>query len=71
MKYFKATGLSLPSEVIIKIDKDRGDIPRSRYILRILERTYLNTGTLGHKINEEDKPNAGFGSQTLSESRNP
>jgi hypothetical protein len=36
----KPTGFSLPSELIQKIDDERGDIPRSRYLLRILEKTY-------------------------------
>jgi hypothetical protein len=36
----KPTGFSLPSELIRKIDTERGDIPRSRYLLRILERVY-------------------------------
>jgi hypothetical protein len=36
----KPTGFSLPSELIRKIDAERGDIPRSRYLLRILEKVY-------------------------------
>jgi hypothetical protein len=37
-----ATGLSIPRVLKERIDKDRGDIPRSRFILRILEKTYGN-----------------------------
>jgi hypothetical protein len=37
----KPTGFSLPSELIQRIDAERGDIPRSRFLLRILERSYL------------------------------
>ena len=37
-----ATGLSMPRALKERIDKDRGDIPRSRFILRILEKTYGN-----------------------------
>ncbi len=29
--------LTIPGELLKKIDKDRGDIPRSRFILRLLE----------------------------------
>ena len=33
-------GISLPTEVINKIDKGRGDISRSRYLLRRIEKTF-------------------------------
>jgi metal-responsive CopG/Arc/MetJ family transcriptional regulator len=33
--------ISLPKEILEKIDNERKDIPRSRYILRIIERLYL------------------------------
>ena len=33
-------GISLPKEIMTKIDQDRGDISRSRYVLRLLERIY-------------------------------
>lgn len=36
-----AVGISLPRNIISKIDSDRGDISRSKYLLRILEKTYL------------------------------
>jgi hypothetical protein len=36
----KPTGFLLPGELIQKIDAERGDIPRSRFLLRILEKTY-------------------------------
>jgi hypothetical protein len=35
-----AVGISLPKDIISKIDAERGDIPRSRYLLRILENSY-------------------------------
>lgn len=34
-------GISFPKKVIEKIDEERGDIPRSKYLLRIIERTCL------------------------------
>ena len=33
-------GISLPTEVLLRIDKDRGLIPRSRYLLKLIEITY-------------------------------
>jgi metal-responsive CopG/Arc/MetJ family transcriptional regulator len=35
-------GITLPKSIIQRIDKKRGDIPRSRYILRSIER-YLGS----------------------------
>jgi len=40
MRKNTATGISLPNELVKKIDAERGDIPRSRYVLRLLEKTY-------------------------------
>ena len=33
-------GISLPTEVMHKIDVARGDISRSRYLLRLIEKVY-------------------------------
>jgi hypothetical protein len=33
-------GISLPKQIISRIDLERGDVPRSKYLLRILERMY-------------------------------
>lgn len=35
-----AVGISLPRDIITKIDRERGDISRSRYLLRIVQRVY-------------------------------
>jgi hypothetical protein len=40
MQKCKSTGLSLPTELMLKIDRERGDIPRSRFLLRIIEEVY-------------------------------
>jgi len=32
--------ISLPKEMVERIDEDRGDITRSRYILRMIEKAY-------------------------------
>ena len=34
----------MPKNLMQKIDIDRGDIPRSRYVLRILEKQYTFDG---------------------------
>jgi len=34
-----AVGISLPKTVISRIDIERGDISRSRYVLRLIEKT--------------------------------
>ncbi len=38
MQKYSSTGISFPNEVLLKIDAKRGDISRSRYILRQLEK---------------------------------
>jgi hypothetical protein len=40
MKHYIATGLSLPVHLLKRIDLERGDVSRSRYLLRILETQY-------------------------------
>jgi hypothetical protein len=36
----KSFGTSLPAEMLKQIDNERGDISRSRYIFRLLEKAY-------------------------------
>ncbi len=31
---------TIPSELLRKIDNDRGDVPRSRFIMRLLEKAF-------------------------------
>lgn len=57
MQYSIAIGISLPKDLMQKIDIDRGDIPRSRYVLRILEKQYpfeakniVEKGLLDHEF---------------------
>lgn len=35
-----SVGISLPQDIILRIDAQRGDIPRSRWVLRLLEIAY-------------------------------
>ena len=39
-----AVGISLPAKLMKKIDVERGDIPRSSYVLRMLEKQYTLKG---------------------------
>ena len=34
-------GISFPKELLEKIDKEMQDIPRSKYVMRIIERLYV------------------------------
>ena len=36
----KQVGISLPKDIVGRIDDDRRDIPRSKYILRLIENFY-------------------------------
>jgi metal-responsive CopG/Arc/MetJ family transcriptional regulator len=36
-----SVGISFPKELLEKIDKERQDIPRSKYVMRIIERLYV------------------------------
>jgi hypothetical protein len=38
MQKYSQTGISFPNEVLWRIDAERGDVSRSRYILRQLEK---------------------------------
>lgn len=40
MRRTRNAGLSLPVEWMTRIDENRGDIPRSKYFLRLLEKAY-------------------------------
>ena len=40
----KSAGISIPTDLLSEIDKNRGDISRSRYIVRIIEQVYFKKG---------------------------
>ena len=40
MSTIRVIGVSIPKDLIQKIDADRGDINRSRYIRRLVEAAY-------------------------------
>jgi hypothetical protein len=39
------SGISFPKSILSKIDKDRGPIPRSRFLVKLIELAY-NTNTI-------------------------
>jgi metal-responsive CopG/Arc/MetJ family transcriptional regulator len=67
MKLYISTGLSLPRKLLRKIDIERGDVSRSRYILRLLEKTYAD-----EEYEEcQDSPDRRLETLQSSESRRP
>jgi hypothetical protein len=49
-----SVGISFDKDILEKIDKERGDIPRSKYIIKFLKREYTtkNTGKISrNKLN--------------------
>ncbi len=53
-----AVGISLPQNILGRIDADRGDVSRSRFLLRIIERVY-NTNLLQDERNTSAKEHNG------------
>lgn len=65
-------GLSLPKEILSKIDKERGDIPRSKYILRILQRMFANAGTpVDDKVTGKDSGHQKLGYKNVPHESSP
>lgn len=59
-----ATGISFQKGLIFKIDSERGDVPRSKYIQRILERYYLLQETQKEEKNIKfDSPDSTTGAK--------
>lgn len=77
MQSFIAVGISLPREIVDKIDLERGDVPRSRFVLRILERTYsANNDKIRKPVNSNvknrrDSPDIRFPGLSSNESNGP
>ena len=59
-------GITLPKSIIQKIDNKRGDIPRSRYIRRAIER-YLGSNSRRHRQQrQQTKQPKGGGNRKMS-----
>jgi hypothetical protein len=51
-KQTKPVGISVPKELLEKLDGERGDVSRTRYVLRIIEQYYQrkqNNGCVGRE----------------------
>ena len=46
-------GISLSCDIWLQIDKDKGDISRSRFIQRLIKKAYSTTGTM--KIDKKNQ----------------
>ena len=59
MQKIIAVGISLPKKIVERIDNDRQDVPRSRYVLRLLENSYLRKNSkidsLDHSLESLNK----------------
>lgn len=72
-----ATGISIPKRLKQRIDEERGDVSRSKYVCRLLERSYSpnsnNRSKLVHKIikNRRDSPDSRFRGLVSDESEGP
>jgi hypothetical protein len=44
------TGLSLPADLFVRIELQRGDIGRSRYILRLIEKALTEDKNQNKKV---------------------
>jgi hypothetical protein len=53
MSYVSIT-ITLPEKIVNKIDCERGDINRSRYILRLLEQSYSDIHADGQEAVKKD-----------------
>ena len=50
MKRFIPTGLSLPSSLIQEIDMQRGDVPRSRFVLKLIQQSLQKKSNESNEI---------------------
>lgn len=57
-------GISLPREIIHRIDLDRKDIPRSRYMLRLIEKAYADENRIIMKEPTQTGSRLGTSSQS-------
>jgi metal-responsive CopG/Arc/MetJ family transcriptional regulator len=51
-------GISIPTKLLAKIDGERGDVPRSRFLQRIVEQTYARKDDAAHTNTNEEGASA-------------
>lgn len=67
MQNYISVGISLPRKIMKKIDDERGDISRSRYLLRLLERTSV-PNKVEHLTGQKKSPHLDERNQRFMES---
>ena len=53
---YLAIGISLPQKILLRIDSERGDVSRSRYLLRAIENALRGKGKEEQKKNSNEDP---------------
>ena len=66
MQKYSATGISFPNEILQQIDAKRGDVSRSRYMLRLLEKVLQTDSTSGERANQSTESPNGSESKWLN-----
>ena len=74
MQEIISVGISFPKNVLTRIDSKRGDVPRSRYLLRVIEKALQREEKEEWQRNCDEKTSrdsldSRFGSLQSSESR--
>lgn len=65
-------GISLPKMVISKIDSERRDVSRSRYILRLIQRAYsIDSLTKPQKISQAESRDGASNQPAISDIKQP
>ncbi len=71
MKESIGIGISLPKKIMAQIDSERGDVSRSRFLLRLIEtseRTVNKGRGEPRNVTKNDPLDLGFGTPVSSES---
>ena len=58
-KRHKSVGMSLPTDLLKRIDNERRDVSRSRFILRLLGMTEWNSEPYRHQNNRRKQEQGG------------
>ena len=67
MQNYISVGISLPRKIMKKIDVERGDISRSRYLLRLLEKIYVQN-KVEHLTGQKNSSHLDEGNRQFMES---
>ena len=62
MQKYSQVGISFPKDILSKMDAKRGDVSRSRYMLRLLEKVLQTDSTSGERANQSAESPDGFDS---------